>query len=194
MKGMKGMKRRLFPLLAAGSLVLWLTVAVFFVRSFWVVDTWRRFHWDGVTLTDVAVWSSGGQVGRTWFSMQGTEPRWIAERNADAKDGQFGCWRYSHRQPGPGEQNKWYGATRYSDPPSPMSMASLTIVAIPTWPILLLLAIAPALWLRRFRRLRRRERLGLCLRCGYDLRATPERCPECGTAVADLRRRSVGET
>jgi hypothetical protein len=51
----------------------------------------------------------------------------------------------------------------------------------PIWPIAILAAILPALWLARARRSRKRVVAGLCSNCGYDLRASPERCPECGT-------------
>ena len=58
-------------------------------------------------------------------------------------------------------------------------------VAAPFWGIALLLAAPSIVWLIRNpgRRRRRRKAMNLCAGCGYDLRATPERCPECGLVV-----------
>jgi hypothetical protein len=56
------------------------------------------------------------------------------------------------------------------------------IVLVPHWLLVPLTAILPAFGIRRTLAPRRRWRLArsLCAGCGYDLRATPGRCPECG--------------
>ena len=83
-------------------------------------------------------------------------------------------------------QSRW-GFTRAvsisTDDPSHV----MTGIHVPCWAVLPVTLI-PAAWgaiiLRRPWVRRRRKREGLCLACGYDLRASGERCPECGMATA----------
>ena len=51
----------------------------------------------------------------------------------------------------------------------------------PHWATLVAGSLLPVGRIYRARRAKRGRNLGLCLACGYDLRATPDRCPECGT-------------
>ncbi|MDB5320158.1 MAG: hypothetical protein JWN40_1789 [Phycisphaerales bacterium] len=62
---------------------------------------------------------------------------------------------------------------------------ALRQLACPYWFIMLLTTILPAARLAAWRRRARRLSLHptVCRHCGYDLRATPDRCPECGTVL-----------
>ena len=71
-----------------------------------------------------------------------------------------------------------------------------TVISIPTrrdsivfpyWMAALAASVVPGVRVWRAARRSRDRWRGRCARCGYDLRATPERCPECGSAVARRR-------
>jgi hypothetical protein len=76
----------------------------------------------------------------------------------------------SHSQPEP--------AAAAAVTPGPFFAASA--VGVQDWFLALAFAIAPILRFRPHLARNRRLRAGHCQSCGYDLRATPDRCPECG--------------
>jgi hypothetical protein len=65
--------------------------------------------------------------------------------------------------------------------------------ASPTWALVAGTALLPVLWLAwqvlRASIRRRLSALNRCSDCGYDLRGSPERCPECGAAAGAVKSR-----
>jgi hypothetical protein len=80
----------------------------------------------------------------------------------------------------------WMGQAPICD-----DVATGLVVGIPYW-FVVAVSLAPlALRVRRHIAARIR-RPGLCPNCGYDLRATPDRCPECGAVPPVPRGGSAG--
>jgi hypothetical protein len=61
----------------------------------------------------------------------------------------------------------------------PMQM-TCRVAGAPMWALGVPLLLPLTVMVFRNRRRVRRQRAGLCIHCGYDLRASPDRCPECG--------------
>jgi hypothetical protein len=77
------------------------------------------------------------------------------------------------------------GSLAYGQPllPDPTGDIWLKLL-LPHWLIALVAALVFLLAFWPDWRRRRRRSKGLCANCGYDLRGTPDRCPECGDEVS----------
>jgi predicted Zn-ribbon and HTH transcriptional regulator len=64
------------------------------------------------------------------------------------------------------------------------------------WCVMAAVVASLIFWHRKTKRLlacERRELLGQCLKCGYDLRASTDRCPECGTTIIKQGSTSIAD-
>jgi hypothetical protein len=75
---------------------------------------------------------------------------------------------------------QWHGYGVLQKNNSVIHQPCWTEVLFPTWAGIAALLLPMGLWAILGWRQRRRIKAGCCVNCGYDLRASPERCPECG--------------
>ena len=93
------------------------------------------------------------------------------ESRPDLKEWQLAGITVRRSKPIPGSQSPRFYAAQFS-------------LTLPWWYLSVLFGLPPGIWVTRRLVKRRWPLRGHCVRCGYDLRATPDRCPECGTTTS----------
>jgi hypothetical protein len=199
------MRRLLLHFLCALSLLLCLAFAAAWVRSGFRRECVYCYHYNDEEPQEwlITLSSADGFVhlGWSWGLYRGSAAEWKKYREENHRPpGVYYSGHYDYfdrgmsatfrRQPNgryfAGFGSGWNSTyqTDYSVvPPVRRVVHTYRRLGAPWWPFVLLTAAAPA-WqtvrIVRSRRRRRRVRAGLCAGCGYDLRASPGRCPECG--------------
>ena len=175
----------LLLVLSAATVVLW-------VRSYWVSDAcfFSHFDHDGPWVRWVQVTFRAGDGGVGVFRSVQFFPREIGaglesrhQRIAFQHVGNqpaYPDFRFDESQPVHGF-NFGHFANAPQSGGRPGS-TGLQIIA-PLWAVLLASTVCAVAGVWRWRWVlgkRSRQFAGLCAACGYDMRVTPDRCPECG--------------
>jgi hypothetical protein len=152
----------------AASLVLCVASGVLWVRTRYILDDWRRTQGEA----RLFISTPRGELAFVWLTPDQRESSnpvlWTHQRRewADLVDDRGGE-KLAFRAPG-----LEFWTLRHSD-------AAEGTVVLRLWLAMAVFALLPILYAARSRR---GAASGHCPACGYDLRATPDRCPECGTS------------
>jgi hypothetical protein len=153
-------RRRLLAAATAASLLLATALAALYVRSFFARDELTVWIGDGPCTVATFPHHFYAIVARSISADGGA--------NVPRPELQLGLPQY------PGEPDflevRFIPSTRDWSVAVPYWFPALFTLAVPLWRLC-------AWW-----HVRRRARQGLCAACGYDLRASADRCPECGTS------------
>ncbi len=179
------MKRRLFTLAAAFSLVLSIATVVLWVRSYSLAS---YAEWEHLAKSEAWWWrlhSAGGGISYQYAKE-------VYYRSGITPD-HSNAFKLSEFQDEPSRDEQLFFDRRWGALGFKLFFTSQRTnwfhgsgweLIVPHWFAVICSTVLPLLWIRQTRR-RRRERVqGACTNCGYDLRATPDRCPECATVPA----------
>ncbi len=192
---MRRLARIVFNLLTAASLLLSIAVSWLWVRGYkWYDDV-------GVVVTTTKPEASGRErdyqltSGLGVFTFGVTTYEWTTPKDAvrEHKDG-IRFWRNVLDPRGPGWSANPHGIDGFGfrqDAHTPRADIGgysfrLRKLFVPSWFVLLIVSSFAAVRAVRAaviaQRREGRRRRGQCATCGYDLRASPDRCPECGAS------------
>jgi hypothetical protein len=206
--------RVLVMVLCAVSVLLCAAAVAMWLRGYVVVDVYHRivFHYRADEDADSTMRLTSGRGVIAVNLVNRREPvRWPrvyldrqGRHYADTvppPDRTHVSWRHTRMQPDQLNQLRtnfwqWLGFNlRWTTTGTPGGRTqSECAFRVPYWAVTGLFAAPPLLALRLWRRRLRRQRRsrGQCERCGYDLRATPDRCPECGAASRSAQKKDAG--
>ena len=157
------MMRLFFIIAAALSLLLCASTTILWTRSFWAptdLELGASDHGIAIRAERGEVELSVGRPTKVYYLMP--YRNWSVPTLAETCEHHLGGFGVNWTTIGPFSNRR---------------------LVMPSWFLVAAFAVPPVVWLLLWRRRVRRIREHLCPKCGYDLRASSGRCPECGTAI-----------
>jgi hypothetical protein len=169
----------LFTIALTASLLLCLAACVL----------WAGTHSDGKRTRHLgahAVWIVGSGAGLVRITYMSRSPREPPAQRLDESGGDA-TLRYTLGDIEPETDRLGFGFVTTDDRHDldliAPAASRLTLIVVPHWFVVGVAAVLPLVWISGWSRTRMRRAHGCCVDCRYDLRATPDRCPECGAAA-----------
>ena len=177
--------RRFLSILTALSLLLFCAFVFLWARTSYKIDMLASERFGRPWFLK----STSGSVeldlmSPAWLQLNPNRPPAPLSWSTMTADRFYSPWPL---KPLPGVDHRGGGRTATGPNGVTVPLGATTYHA-PYWIPTAAFAVLPAWWTWGRWREKRRRKVGHCQKCGYDLRATPDRCPECGTVPETAER------